>query len=123
MSTYDANGRALRAAAISRERGITQVEIAEAVGASQSQVSRILAGRGARASRLLEEVCLYVERRSGTNVTVDAVRSNEDILAAVQSVWDGSSAHARALAAVIRSLAVLAPRSISGAQTTRRRRE
>ena len=98
--------RAIRAAEICRERGITQAQIAEAVGASQSQVSRLLAGQSVRQSRLLEEVCLYVERFS-VGVTADAVRSNSELVEAVQAAWDGSASHAKALSTVIRSLAAL----------------
>ena len=98
--------RTIRAAEICKERGITQAQIAEAVGASQSQVSRILAGQSARKSRLQEEVCLYVERFA-VGVTADAVRSNAELVEALQTAWDGSASHAKALSTVIRSLAVL----------------
>lgn len=96
----------MRAGEICRQRGITQAQIATAVGASQPQVSRILGGRGQRPSRLLEEVCLYIERFAG-GVTADAVRENEELVDAIRSTWDGSSAHAKALSTVIRSLVVL----------------
>ena len=103
--------RALRAAQTCRLHGITQAEIAEAVGASQSQVSRILQAQGLRASRLFEEVCLYVERFEG-GVTADAVRENEELVGALKVTWDGSASHAKALSAVIKSLSVLgAPRA------------
>jgi transcriptional regulator with XRE-family HTH domain len=98
--------RVLRAAAVCRQHGITQGQIAKAVGANQSQISRILAGRSQRGSRLLEEVCLYVERFEG-GVTADAVRGNDELLEAIRATWDGTAAHARALSTVIRSLAVL----------------
>lgn len=98
--------RAMRAADTCRALGITQSEIAAVLGASQSQVSRIFQAKAQRPSRLFEEVCLYVERRAG-GVTVDAVRENDDLIGALQSTWDGSAAHARALSAVIRSLGVL----------------
>ena len=98
--------RVTRAGEICRLRGISQAQIATAVGASQSQVSRILAGRGQRPSRLMEEVCLYVERFVG-GVTADAVRQNAELVDAVRSTWDGSAAHANALSTVIRSLVVL----------------
>lgn len=100
--------RAIKAADTCRTLGITQGEIAEALGASQSQVSRILQAKAQRPSRLFEEVCLYVEWRAG-GVTADAVRANDDLIGALQSTWDGSAAHARALSAVIRSLGVLGP--------------
>lgn len=95
------------AAEACRRSGINQQTIADALGASQSQVSRILSGRSNRWSRLAEEVCLYVERVAGGGVSAEAVQGNVDLVSAVQSVWDGSAAHARALSTVIRSLAVL----------------
>jgi len=98
--------RALRAAQICREQGITQAEIAAAIGASQSQVSRILQGRGFRNSRLLEEVCLYIERQKG-GVTSDTVLENDELIEALAAVWDGSATHAKALSMVIRSLSAL----------------
>lgn len=106
MAKSDQTARALRAAQICRERHITQMQVADAVGASQSQVSRILQGKGLRQSRLLEEVCLYVERQIG-GVTHDAVRANEDLVSALAVTWDGSAIHAKALSTVIRSLSVL----------------
>ncbi len=80
--------------------------MADAIGASQSQVSRVLSGQGIRHSRLMEEVCLYVEQFS-VGVTADAVRGNAEPIEAIQATWDGSATHARALSTVIRSLAVL----------------
>lgn len=106
MISPSLKSRAMRAAQICRIHGITQAEIAEAVGASQPQVSRILKAQGLRASRLFEEVCLYVERFEG-GVTPDAVRANEELIGALKITWDGSASHAKALSAVIRSLAVL----------------
>lgn len=98
--------RVLRAAEICRERNISQSAIAKAVGASQPQVSRILSGHGLRRSRLLEEVCLYVERNVG-GVTPEMVRQNDELISALARVWDGSATHARALSTVIRSLSAL----------------
>lgn len=109
MNDPSVEARVLRAAEIARQLGLTQSGIAAAVGASQPQVSRILSGRGERASRLLEEVCLYVERFAG-GVSAEAIRNNDELMDALRSTWDGSASHARALSTVIRSLAVLGPR-------------
>ena len=108
MIAPDLQSRALRAADFCRSRRITQAEIASALGASQPQVSRILKGRGLRHSRLYEEVCLYVERLAG-GVTPEMVRANNDLISALATTWDGSASHAKALAAVIRSLSALGP--------------
>lgn len=106
MISTDFQARALRAADYCRSRKITQAEIANALGASQPQVSRILMGRGLRHSRLYEEVCLYVERLAD-GVTPEMVRANFDLVSALAETWDGSALHAKALATVIRSLAAL----------------
>jgi len=98
--------RALSAADACRSLGVTQSQIAEALGASQGQVSRILGGKVRRASRLHEEVCLFVERL-GQGVTAEAVKANDDLISALRETWNGSSAHAKALAAVIRSTKAL----------------
>lgn len=111
----------MRAADICRDRNITQAQIATALGASQPQVSRILQGKALRHSRLQEEVCLYIERLAG-GVTCEAVRANDEMISALADTWDGSAAHAKALAVVIRSLAALgSPRSSHNLSQTRTR--
>ncbi len=108
MSRPDLEARTERARHICKARGVTQAQIAADLGASQSQVSRILQGRGHRASRLAEEVFLYVERFEG-GVTTESVKGNDDLVNALAVTWDGSATHARALSAVIRSLSALGP--------------
>lgn len=108
MFKPDLEARAERAQQICKVHGITQAQIAADLGASQSQVSRILKGKGLHASRLSEEVCLYVEKFVG-GVTTESVRSNDELMHALTVTWDGSAKHARALSAVIRSLSALGP--------------
>lgn len=106
MLILELKARSERAKRICKTRGVTQTQIADDLGVSQSQVSRILKGQGLRASRLAEEVCLYVEKYEG-GVTADSVRSNDELINALVLTWDGSATHARGLAAVIRSLSAL----------------
>lgn len=106
MVKSDLKARVIRAAAILRRHKISQGELADIVGASQPQVSRVLNARVLRATRLYEEICLYAERLDG-GVTADAVRENDILVNALKETWDGSDAHAKALAVVIRSLAAL----------------
>jgi transcriptional regulator with XRE-family HTH domain len=95
---------ALLAASRAREVGLTQAEIADALNASQSQVSRVLAGRSKRRSRLFDEVCKYVfSVRDGALPSVPPAELTE----ALGSIWDGTPEHAKALALVIRSLGAL----------------
>lgn len=108
MIQSDLKARLERARRICKLHGITQAQIAGDLLASQSQVSRILMGQGQKASRLVQEVCLYVERYEG-GVTADSVRSNAELVNALTATWDGSATHAKALSAVIRSLSALGP--------------
>ncbi|MDO8771478.1 MAG: helix-turn-helix transcriptional regulator [Burkholderiaceae bacterium] len=108
MIQLDLKARLERVRRICKLHGITQAQIAADLDASQSQVSRILMGHGQKASRLVEEVCLYVEKYEG-GVTADSVRGNDDLVNALTVTWDGSVKHAKALSAVIRSLSALGP--------------
>ena len=80
MIESEIRARAANARRICLAHGIAQADIAVHVGASQSQVSRILKGEGVRASRLFEEVCLFVERFEG-GVSAETVRSNRELIA------------------------------------------
>lgn len=104
------------------EMGLTQDVIARAIGASQSQVSRALSGKGERRSRVFNDVCKYVFSISDKKADYEC---SAELLSALQDVWDGTPAHARALALVIRSLGALnlaarsdraAPVRVSGAK-------
>lgn len=86
--------RVLRAATIFRKRRISQAEVAEIVGASQPQISRILKGGGIRASKLAEEVCLYAEKLEGGVSARSARRRSSSLLSAGNA---GVSAQVRAI--------------------------
>ncbi len=97
-----------------RSAGLTQEDIAKAVSASQSQVSRVLSGRVARRSRLFNEICIYVNNVAG-GVSPKTVQGNEELMQAIASVWDGTAHQAIALARVIRSLGGLTQPSLHSA--------
>ncbi len=98
--------RAMAAQQMAKRLDLSQQQIADAVGASQSQVSRVLRGKGSRDSRLFLAVCIYVETQSA-GVTKEAVLKNTELIEALTTTWNGTLAHAQALAAVIRSLGAL----------------
>jgi transcriptional regulator with XRE-family HTH domain len=108
MNKANVKARLERVKLVCKLQGITQAQIAADLDASQSQVSRILAGQGQKMSRLQEEVCLYVEKYEG-GVTTESVRSNDELMNALSVTWDGSAKHAKALSSVIRSLSALGP--------------
>lgn len=97
---------ALAIAQQAKASGITQTDIAKAIGASQPQVSRILSGQINRPSRLFSEISQFVQFAT-QGVTAETVRGNDTLIEALAATWDGSAHHASALAAVIRSLGVL----------------
>lgn len=87
---------------------LTQAEIASAIGASQSQVSRVLSGHIKHHTKLLEKLCIYAKNQL-PYIDKPDVRKNSELMSALAEVWDGTEAHAQALAQVIRSLARLHP--------------
>lgn len=91
-----------------RAAGLTQQQIASAVDASQSQVSRVLSGHSSFRSRLYDRICIYVSS-AVSGVTPDSVRQNAELIDALAEVWDGSPDHAQALSTVIRAMALLTP--------------
>ncbi len=89
-----------------RRAALTQQAIADALGISQGQVSRVLSGHLARPSRVFREISIYVASAS-TPARGRAALDQPAISDALAHTWDGTEAHAQALAAVIRSLALL----------------
>jgi len=91
---------------VARARGLTQVDIARAVGVDQSRVSRLLSGDRLPDTPAAHRVCALIMRAPGA-VRESDVLDNKELIDAVAFAWDGSPQHATALAAVIRSLRVL----------------
>lgn len=95
-------------AAMARARvaalGLTQQEIAIALRLEQSQVSRLLAGKLSRRTAAFDRLCRYLR----VAPTIENAREiPDDLIQALLTTWDGSRAHADALATVIRALGVL----------------
>lgn len=93
--------------------GFTQQQLAEMLGVSQSQVSRILSGQFKRRSKLFDDLCKIAYQSAVPAVAVQpgASAQQADLISALDAVWDGTDSHAKALAVVIRSLSVLMPPS------------
>lgn len=104
----DFNAEALLAARRATEVGLTQKAIAEALGASQSQISRVLSGHSRRRSKLLLRTCEYVFSQAASKAPQP--QDSAALMAALAATWDGSPQHANALALVIRSLGGLSRR-------------
>lgn len=107
--SFELQAEALAAASAARSAGLSQKDIADALGVSQPQVSRILAGKSTRRTRLFESVCMYAydaEARAHQG-TKPPAHSCSTLLDALDAIWDGTDRHAKALALVIRSLGSL----------------
>lgn len=100
----------LLAARRAKTLGVTQEEIALAVGASQSQVSRILAGKSKRHAALTEKICIYVNTNRG-KISKQMVEQNTALMEAIASAWDGSTQQAEILAIMIRAAGSLSDSS------------
>lgn len=100
--------------------GITQDRLATEISASQSQVSRALAGKSPKRSVIAKRIIAYANGME-TIPSAGQVREQTRLIAALSEVWDGSDEHAAALEIVIRSLGALSMRpSPTSARTTRR---
>lgn len=89
--------------------GFTQEKLAEMLGVSQSQVSRILSGQFKRRSKLFDDLCKIAYQSTGAaeGAQPGASAQQADLISALDAVWDGTDSHAKALAVVIRSLSAL----------------
>jgi transcriptional regulator with XRE-family HTH domain len=85
--------------------GLTQTRIADALGASQSQVSRLLSGTAKRRSKLFNKLCIYAQ--SLVSSPGQTAQSRKDLLNTVCDMWDGSAEHAAALSEAFRAIAAL----------------
>ena len=81
---------------------VSQSDISRATGIHQSQVSRILSGSSRRASPNVLTLCKFaneMERFANTNPA-----SNPLLMDALRAVWNGSEAHAEAIAGLLLTL-------------------
>lgn len=101
------NSTGIALAARRAERlGLTQCDIAKALNASQSQVSRIFSGKTSATSKLATDICNYVYQSAALG-SRERVALNDDLMEALASIWDGTPGHGKALAVIIRSLGLL----------------
>ena len=103
MNNLDFNTGIKQAAMFVRANGITQSSIAAALYVSQSQVSRVLSGSSKKHTKLVDEICIYIDQYMH-KISPSLAIENPEINEAIGEVWDGSSGHAHAIAEVIRSL-------------------
>src|SRR4051794_19931945 len=101
-------GRQLRL--LMQSRGLTQQQVAEAAGVSQSSVSRMLKREPVRQSGAYGKLCTYIHERTPSESGMPSA-----VLEAVWRVWDGTDDHADALAELIHASGQLWPELSTGA--------
>lgn len=74
--------------------GLSQAALAREAGVSQSSVSRAMTGRAFRRGRARSRLFVYMQQ-------AEAAAQPALTLTAVSETWDGSEAHAEALAKLI----------------------
>lgn len=85
-----------------RRKGLTQAEVATAIGCDQGQVSRLLSGASSSRSRTYRQICDYVFRAD----TAEHEVGERIIRDALSDCWDGSADDARDIAGILRALGV-----------------
>jgi transcriptional regulator with XRE-family HTH domain len=93
----------MQLARVAKSLGITQEDISDATGISQSQVSRLLSGHGKHKSKSFLEICNYVNNKQ-VGISTDLVRQNDEFINALALVWDGTARQSAAIATIIQSL-------------------
>lgn len=99
-----------------RQKHLDQAALASEAGVSQATVSRALAGIHERRGRAIRQLLSHITVRAGKAPA--SVTGKKRVASAFEKIWDGSDAHAAAVAKIIEDLAGLTP-----SPTLRRRLE
>jgi transcriptional regulator with XRE-family HTH domain len=83
------------------EGKLTQQQIADGSGVHQSQVSRILGGKGKRASRNADRLCKYAEAMGPPS---GARTPRDELVASLLALWDGTPENADALRSLLNAV-------------------
>ncbi|MBL8180002.1 MAG: XRE family transcriptional regulator [Blastocatellia bacterium] len=81
-----------------REKHLSQQEIAEMAGVSQSTVSRALTGNIVRSGKGRRMLFRFMQQELDQETLLDG---KDKVVRAFESVWDGSEEHAIAIAKII----------------------
>lgn len=90
---------------------LSQLSIARESNVSQATISRALRGEQKRGGRAFSRLAGYLEAQdSEWKMNNTSTKMNDDILSAIEEVWDETDVHARQIAVVIRALSGLKPK-------------
>ena len=94
-----------------KDAGIKQEQLSFTMRVSQSQISRVLGGKGKRRTKLFDDLCIYVNNQN-KGVSISQVQENTELLEAIANIWDGSPDQAQSIASAIRGLKALCMSSL-----------
>jgi transcriptional regulator with XRE-family HTH domain len=92
-------------------KGLSQSELAKAAGVSQSTVSRALHKTPGKHSDASRRLCVYAGIEVG-DATGSTVVGTKLVLKTFENIWDGTDAHAAAIARIIEASRGLKPEKI-----------
>lgn len=90
-----------------KKNALDQGTLASEAGVSQATVSRALAGSPARRGRAFLRLLAHVGKQGES--TEPSVTGKKRVARAFERIWDGTDAHATAVAKIIEDLAGLTP--------------
>jgi len=90
------------------EKHLGQVDLARKAGVSQSTVSRALSGFPLRRGRARSKLFIYAQIKDPERQVVPK-KGPQRVMTAFQRIWDGTEAHASAVARIIDALEDLKP--------------
>jgi transcriptional regulator with XRE-family HTH domain len=96
-----------RLRAFMEHRHLSQTTVAKAAKISQSTVSRALRGEVERQGRAKSKLFIYMQKELDAEGMQG--KGKQKVISAFESVWDGSEAHATAIAKIIKASQELRP--------------
>jgi len=102
------------------ENELSQADLARRAGVSQPTVSRALQGRRRRSTLQRRKLLEYIRSRTGQPRGRRYAPGVDQVASAFERIWDGSKAHAQAVANVIDAMDNLRPATLRGRSAKRR---
>jgi DNA-binding XRE family transcriptional regulator len=91
------------------DTGLSQAELAKKAGVSQPTISRCIRNRRERFSSQCRKLVAYIRAHKRTSSRPNYTPGVNRVTNAFARIWDGSDAHARAIANVIDAMVDLRP--------------
>lgn len=91
------------------DSGLSQAELAKKAGVSQPTVSRSVRDRRERVTSQRQKLVAYIRAEKGASGRPEYAPGVDRVTNAFARIWDGSDAHAQAVASVIDAMVDLRP--------------